>query len=145
MILRRPEIIHGLRNLIQNAVDFAREDVWIDLLWNESHITVRITDDGTGFPPHLIGWIGDPFMRRRREDERDTRPGYDGMGLGLFIAKTLLERTGAVLRFSNGADPFLAEDERPKRSGAVVEVIWPRAQIEAPADEPLGENPRIVT
>lgn len=144
VIHRRPEIIHGLRNLIQNAVDFAREGVWIDLLWNESHITVRITDDGTGFPPHLIGWIGDPFMPRRREDERDARPGYDGMGLGLFIAKTLLERTGAELRFSNGADPFLAEDERPKRSGAVVEVIWPRAQIEATADEPLGENPPIA-
>lgn len=144
VIQRRPEIIHGLRNLIQNAVDFSRGEIWIDLLWTGRHITVRITDDGAGFPPHLIGRIGDPFMRRRREDDREARPGYDGMGLGLFIAKTLLERTGAVLRFSNGADPFLAEDERPARSGAVVEVVWPRAQVEAPPVESLGENPRIA-
>lgn len=144
-IHRRPEIIHGLRNLIQNAVDFAHEEIWIDLLWTDDRITVRITDDGPGFPPQVIGRIGDPFMRHRREDERDARPGYDGMGLGLFIAKTLLERTGATLRFSNGADPFLAADERPKRSGAVVEVVWPRAKVESVTDEGLGENPWIAT
>lgn len=142
MILRRPEIIHGLRNLVQNAVDFARNQIWIDLYWTESHVSVRITDDGAGFPQHLIGRIGDPFVRHRREDERDPRPGYQGMGLGLFIAKTLLERTGATLRFTNGADPFLAEHERPERSGAVIEVSWPRPMVEATPSDPLGENPR---
>ncbi|CAG0908235.1 unnamed protein product, partial [Cyprideis torosa] len=54
-ILRRPEIIHGLRNLIQNAVDFARTTVWIEAKWTETQITIRIVDDGRGFPPHLIG------------------------------------------------------------------------------------------
>lgn len=142
MILRRPEIIHGLRNLVQNAVDFARKQIWIDLSWTDNHVSVRITDDGAGFPPHLIGRIGDPFVRHRREDERDPRPGYQGMGLGLFIAKTLLERTGATLRFMNGADPFLAEHERPERSGAVIEVSWPRPLVEATPSDPLGENPR---
>lgn len=144
-IQRRPEIIHGLRNLIQNAVDFAHEEIWIDLEWTDDRITVRITDDGAGFPPHVFGRIGDPFMRHHRDDDRDSRPGYDGMGLGLFIAKTLLERSGATLGFANGTDPFLAEDERPKRSGAVVKVGWPRRQIEVVKTRGLGENPWIVT
>lgn len=143
-IWRRPEIIHGLRNLVQNAVDFARGNVWIDADWTPDRILVRIVDDGEGFPPHQLGRIGDPFLRTRRsEEERGRRPGYEGMGLGLFIAKTLLERTGAQLSFANGADPFLTEDERPARSGAIVEVIWPRDSIEAEGG-PLGENVSIT-
>ena len=140
LIMRRPELIHGLRNLIQNAVDFADAKVWIDLSWNETELSVRIIDDGDGFPAHLIGRIGDPFVRSRREGERDLRPAYDGMGLGLFIAKTLLERTGARLRFSNAADPFLAEDERPDQSGAIVEVTWRRDAVEASVSNAIGEN-----
>jgi len=143
-ILRRPEIIHGLRNLVQNAVDFAASQVWIDLEWSDTQISVRIADDGVGFPAHLIGWIGDPFIKLRREGERDPRPAYDGMGLGLFIAKTLLERTGATLRFSNGADPFLADDERPERSGAVAKVTWRREAVEATAADRVGENPPVM-
>ena len=141
-IARRPEIIHGLRNLVQNAVDFAQNNVWIDAFWSDDKIEVRIIDDGDGFPPHLIGRIGDPFMRRRRTSEdRAKRPGYEGMGLGLFIAKTLLERSGAELTFANGADP--AEAPLLERSGAIVEVVWPRAVVEmqsAAQGEGLGEN-----
>ena len=104
-IYRRPEIIHGLRNLVQNAVDFARTSVWIEAIWTDDTISIRILDDGRGFPPHLLGRIGDPFMRRRKsEAERRQRPEYEGMGLGLFIAKTLLERSGAELSFANGTD-----------------------------------------
>ncbi|SDO77339.1 two-component system, sensor histidine kinase RegB [Lutimaribacter pacificus] len=130
-ILRRPEIIHGLRNLIQNAVDFARDRVWIEAEWDDSRIGVRIMDDGRGFPQHLLGRIGDPFMRRRRTPEdHSQRPEYEGMGLGLFIAKTLLERTGAELSFANGHDPFLAPSEHPERCGAIIEVVWPRDRID---------------
>ena len=143
-ILRRPEVIHGLRNLVQNAVDFARANVWIDALWTDARITLRIIDDGPGFPQQMFGRIGDPFMRRRRSDEDRARPGYEGMGLGLFIAKTLLERTGAELSFANGGDPFLREEERPPRSGAIIEVSWPREAIEAATGGALGENTRIV-
>jgi two-component system sensor histidine kinase RegB len=62
------------------------------------------------------------------------------MGLGLFIAKTLLERTGAELSFANSLDPFLATGGRPERSGAIVEVVWPLDRISAESGGPLGEN-----
>ena len=144
-ILRRPEVIHGLRNLVQNAVDFARSHVWIEGEWTARRIIVRITDDGDGFPPGLIGRIGDPFVRARRSDpDLEKRPGYEGMGLGLFIAKTLLERSGADLSFANATDPFLAPKERPDRSGAVVEAVWDLADLAAlPSQGGLGKNERI--
>jgi two-component system, sensor histidine kinase RegB len=142
-VLRRPEIIHGLRNLIQNAVDFARATVWIEADWTDRTLTVRIIDDGEGFPPNVIGRIGDPFVRARREPDTRTRPGYEGMGLGLFIAKTLLERSGAELTFTNATDPFLPPEDHPERSGAVVEAVWALADIVAPAGGALGENQRI--
>lgn len=144
-VLRKPEIVHGLRNLVQNAVDFARAEVWIDADWGEHDLVVVISDDGRGFPAHLLGRIGEPFLPRRRDDAADGRPEYEGMGLGLFIAKTLLERTGARLTFANGADPFLTEEERPARSGAIVTVAWPRERIEATETGGLGENRPIVS
>nr|WP_229863860.1 ActS/PrrB/RegB family redox-sensitive histidine kinase [Seohaeicola zhoushanensis] len=146
-ILRKPEVIHGLRNLVQNAVDFARANVWIESAWTDERISVRILDDGRGFPPHLIGRIGDPFVRRRRsESDRRSRPEYEGMGLGLFIAKTLLERTGAELSFANGPDRTELDTDAGPRIGAVVEVSWPRAKIDAQHKDnavPLGANQPI--
>ncbi|MBC7477308.1 MAG: ActS/PrrB/RegB family redox-sensitive histidine kinase [Pseudorhodobacter sp.] len=140
-IQRRPEVIHGLRNLVQNAVDFAAGKVWIDTTWTAQDITVRISDDGAGFPPQVIGRIGDPFMRLRPPSWNEAlRKEYEGMGLGLFIAKTLLERTGAEMTFANAADPFLSPKERPERCGAVVVVRWPRLMIEAPSNLAIAEN-----
>lgn len=145
-ILRRPELIHGLRNLVQNAVDFARENVWVESRWSDDTITVRIVDDGRGYPPHLLGRIGDPLMRRRGRAFDPQRPEYDGMGLGLFIAKTLLERSGAELSFANRNDPQGSPQHGAGQSGAVVEVTWPRRRI-APETGPerraLGENQPI--
>jgi len=146
-VRRQPEIIHGLRNFIQNAVDFSTQRVWIDAHWDSDRITVRVIDDGPGYPPNLLGRLGDPFLRRRRsEEERAQRPEYEGMGLGLFIAKTLLERSGGTVSFANGSDPFLGSDERGQRSGAIAEVNWPRERIaQDPATEMrgLGENQPI--
>ncbi|MBP0484293.1 sensor histidine kinase RegB [Sagittula salina] len=145
-VYRRPEVIHGLRNLVQNAVDFARSTVWIEAMWTDDIISIRILDDGRGYPPHLIGRLGDPFMRRRRSDaDRRARPEYEGMGLGLFIAKTLLERSGAELSFANGSDPYAPHPTPGTPCGAIVEVVWPRAQIVAPSGPGtrLGENQRF--
>lgn len=143
-VSRRPEVIHGLRNLVQNAVDFAQSTVWIHGEWTEDTISIRIVDDGEGFPSHVIGRIGDPFVRSRSSSQDlAKRPDYEGMGLGLFIAKTLLERTGADLTFANASDPFLAPEERPRRSGAIVEVVWPFERIAQSPDQVLGQNAQI--
>ncbi|MGI9388902.1 MAG: sensor histidine kinase RegB [Boseongicola sp.] len=142
IIDRRPEIIHGLRNLVQNAVDFAESTVWIDISWSDELIHLKIADDGPGFPPQFLGRIGDPFVRFRRQSSAKRRPGYESMGLGLFIAKTLLERTGAEIGFANG----LGSSQQPESSapsGAIVEAKWTREQLGATEDAdrlPLGEN-----
>ncbi len=144
IVPRQPEIIHGLRNLIQNAVDFSRSEVSVELGWSEESVTVRILDDGAGFPPSVIGRIGDPYVRRRRLlEDGARRPGYEGMGLGLFIAKTLLERSGATLEFTNSRRHGHASWTGQATGGAVVTLTWPREVLQqdaAPMDQPLGEN-----
>lgn len=143
VIARRPEIIHGLRNLVQNAVDFAAANVWIDVFWNDADIIIRISDDGPGFSSSVMGRIGDPFVRRRNRKRPSRRPGYEGMGLGLFIAKTLLERTGAAMTFANGSDPSASGDSDSLRTGAIVEARWNHAALGASHDADraaLGEN-----
>ena len=112
---RNPGVLYGLGNLVENAVDFARSKVVLRWSWNESHVMISITDDGPGFPAEIIDRIGEPYMSTRQGAE----PG-GGLGLGLFIAKTLLERSGASLSFSNSNGPG---------EGAVIKVSWPRASF----------------
>ncbi|MCF3974380.1 ActS/PrrB/RegB family redox-sensitive histidine kinase [Paracoccus salsus] len=126
-IVRDPAIMHALRNLIQNAVDFARSRVVIEGHESASYLTVTIRDDGPGYPAALLARIGDPYLTSRRGGAQ--RGGYEGMGLGLFIAKTLLERTGARLTFANGGP------------GAIVSVRWPLNRIRANERAALGDNP----
>lgn len=148
IIQRRPEIIHGLRNLIQNAVDFSRSKVTVEMTWSQDVIDVRISDDGRGFPQSVIGRIGDPYVRRRRMSEDGARrPGYEGMGLGLFIAKTLLERSGATLTFSNSRRHGHASWTGQATGGAVIDVSWPRTTLqthEQASNAPLGQNQPIA-
>lgn len=141
LIPRRPEIVHGLRNLIQNAVDFADTFVEIHVSWSQDTITVKISDDGEGFPASVLSRIGDPFVKRRRQT--NDRPGYEGMGLGMFIAKTLLERSGAKLTFANSRKKGQTAWPGKATGGAVVTLRWPRSSefISVPdTDLPLGEN-----
>jgi two-component system sensor histidine kinase RegB len=147
LIWRKPEVIHGVRNLVQNAVDFGSDQVWVEGEWGDGSLRLQITDDGAGFPPDLLGRLGDPFLRRRGAGTRDDqRPGYEGMGLGLFIAKTLLERSGAQVRFFNASDPFLTAEETHGLTGARVEVVWPDAAILAERpDGALGPNEQITS
>jgi two-component system sensor histidine kinase RegB len=159
-VRRKPEVIHGLRNLVQNAVDFAAGHVWIDVDWDGSEIRIAVGDDGPGFGADMLGRLGDPYVRNRLRrppageaaagPPEGARAGYEGMGLGLFIAKTLLERTGARVTFANGADEAGrgaqgggAPPERSRPTGAVVEAVWPRGELDLPGGRPrgaLGEN-----
>jgi two-component system sensor histidine kinase RegB len=142
-IYRYPELVHALRNLVQNAVDFAQSTVWVDAEWTDRAIIVRVTDDGRGYAPSVINRIGDPFISNRTADRSELQE-YEGMGLGLFIAKTLLERTGAKLRFANGTEPYQKNSPVPRRSGAVVELRWHMGRLIAPEAGPLGENVPIT-
>jgi two-component system sensor histidine kinase RegB len=111
---RNPGVIYGLGNLVENAVDFARSSVTVSWDWNEAQIGLTIVDDGPGFPAEIIDRIGEPYMSTRSAGVE--RGG--GLGLGLFIAKTLIERSGASIDFRNSGG--LGE-------GAVVQIGWPRA------------------
>jgi two-component system sensor histidine kinase RegB len=112
---RNPGVIYGLGNLVENAVDFARKTVTVRWSWDEAAVTFSIIDDGPGFPPEIIDRIGEPYMSTRQGTEAGG-----GLGLGLFIAKTLLERSGATLDFRNSSG--LGE-------GAVVQISWPRSSF----------------
>jgi two-component system sensor histidine kinase RegB len=117
-----PAIVQGLANLVENAVDFAKREVDVAAEWSKDRVWVTITDDGPGFAAGIIDRIGDPYVTTRArgvEERADSEAG--GLGLGFFIAKTLLERTGAELHLANLAEP---------RTGAVVRVEWPRALVD---------------
>jgi len=148
VVWRRPEIVHGLRNLIQNAVDYSRSTVWIETHSSDTKISVRIIDDGEGFPAQIIGRIGDPYVSFRRPvSQPDSRPEYQGMGLGLFIAKTLLERTGATLSFGNAQYSNTPGPTPGQRCGAIVEVIWEQSDLcpdPEMAARGLGENEQFT-
>jgi two-component system sensor histidine kinase RegB len=119
---RNPAILYGLGNLLENAVDFARERVEVAASWSGEDVAVTITDDGPGFAPEIMDRIGEPYVSSRRPDNPNAADGEaSGLGLGFFIAKTLLERSGATLDFENRAFP-----ER----GAVVRVHWGRRDFE---------------
>jgi two-component system sensor histidine kinase RegB len=117
-IRRMPEIIHALTSFVENAVDFAAAEVLVTARFDGETISVEVRDDGPGFAPEILSKLGEPYVTTRPGAE-GSRTGHIGMGLGFFISKTLLERTGAVVAFQNG---------RPR--GAVVSARWPRARIE---------------
>ncbi|MCI9868089.1 ActS/PrrB/RegB family redox-sensitive histidine kinase [Rhizobium skierniewicense] len=109
---RNAGIIYGLGNLLENAVDYAKEAVTVTVEHDAQQVTVTVEDDGQGYAPDILARIGEPYVTRRQDV---TRAG--GLGLGLFIAKTLLERSGATLTFANRG---------PEAAGARVTVVWPR-------------------
>ena len=120
---RNPAILYGLGNLLENAIDFAHGRVLVDAKWDEDSVAVTISDDGPGFAPEILTRIGEPYVTSRRHHLNDTGEEPTGLGLGFFIAKTLLERSGATLSFENRAIP-----ER----GAVVGLHWSRSDFERP-------------
>ena len=135
-LARRPEIIQGLRNLVQNAVDFARSTVWIDLDWTESELRVAIGDDGPGYPPDLIGRIGDPFVRRRAPAARRAA-GLRGHGARPLHRQdpARAQRRPPPLRQRRrpAPQPVPGPPEFALPSGAVVTATWPQARVSPPS------------
>lgn len=111
-VMRRPEIVHGIGNFISNARQFATTEVVVTIYWDEDICRITVHDDGPGFAPSVLSRLGEPYVSTRRESG-------EHMGLGVFIAQTLLERTGARVEFDNRAD-----------GGAEVVVTWPRHRLE---------------
>jgi two-component system sensor histidine kinase RegB len=119
-IKRMAEVLHAMTSLVENAVDFARSEVLVSVRFDEAGVIVEVRDDGPGFSSEILGKLGQPYVTSRPSGE-GSRSGHLGMGLGFFIAKTLLERTGAVMEFHNA-----------RRGGAVIAARWRREDIEAP-------------
>lgn len=130
-VIRRPEVMHGLGNLVENAVDFAQTRVDIEAAWTDDEVALTITDDGAGFDVEILARLGEPYVTSRARAD-GTRPanenasahaeGHAGLGLGFFIAKTLLERIGARITFGNQPG-----------AGARIRLMIPRQSLENPA------------
>ena len=117
---RNPGILYGLGNLVENAIDFAGSSVGIHIRWGAAQVRLTIEDDGPGFQPEVLSRLGDPYISTKGLDRR-AKSDEGGLGLGLFIAKTLLERSGASVVVSNRPQP---------QSGARISVAWPRSLFE---------------
>ena len=129
---RNPGLLYGLGNLVDNAVDFAKSEVRILAEWTAESVKISIADDGPGFSPDVIDQLGEPYVTTRGKRlgaQRNVEHG--GLGLGIFIAKTLLERSGARLRLTNRKTP---------QAGAIATVEWPRSLFELPATQALAKS-----
>jgi len=121
MIVRHAGLLHGLGNLIENAVQFSRKNVVITARWDDHNLNVTITDDGPGYPADLLPRLGEPYLKTTAPGRTDARSSeIAGLGLGVFIAKTLLVRSGATIRFSNKYPSVVTN------TNAQVHLRWPR-------------------
>jgi len=129
-VWRIPELVHGLGNILENAADFADARITLEARWDNGFLTITVDDDGPGFAPEIFEVLGEPYVTsrpgHRAPGETELMPeasmdGHEGMGLGFFIAKVLLEQTGARV---------LAEN--PPGGGARVAATWARGVIDGP-------------
>ena len=114
---RQAGLLYGLGNLVENAVDHARAQVNVTAEWDSLTVRLCIADDGPGLRQGILPRLGEPYVHRGARKASD-----DGLGLGLFIARTLLERSGGTIAFANA---------QPPDRGARASVTWPRAEFEA--------------
>jgi len=140
-LTRRPEMIYGLRNIVENAVGYAKSDVSLQADWSKDALSVYVFDNGPGFSPEILARLGEPYVNAKggraqtsaKSGTKTRKQTKGGLGLGFFIAKTLLEGTGGAIEFANrswGAPP---------RTGACVVVHWPLSVVAArPVDNPLA-------
>ncbi len=111
VIQRHPEFVYGLTNIVENAVDFAKSRVELNCSWTDKAITLVVLDDGPGFSTSLLDKMGEPYISYRPNKEQTG----GGLGLGVFIATTLIKRVGGHIKFSN----------RENTGGACVKMCWP--------------------
>jgi two-component system sensor histidine kinase RegB len=120
VLSRRPEILHAVSAIIENAVDFARSEILLTARYDARFVSLEVRDDGPGFDAAILSRLGEPYVTSRPGGE-GSRGGHVGMGLGLFIAKTLLERSGAEVAFANG-----------HAGGAIITARWSKSRVEFP-------------
>jgi len=96
-ITKSIEIVYGLRNFIGNANKFSKTTVFINLVSNNEKTEIIIEDDGNGYPRDVLSKIGEPYLRTSNPSEKSKT----GLGLGLFIGKTLLEKNFASINCTN--------------------------------------------
>lgn len=123
--MRNPGLMHGLTNIVENAADFAVKAVDLFVMWTPEIVRIEVCDDGPGFPPDILTRLGEPFLSTRPNRLANTPPAEravaGGMGLGFFIARTLLMRSGATVTCRN---------RTTQQSGAIVTIEWPRAAFD---------------
>ena len=109
-ITKSIEIVYGLRNFIGNANKFSKKNIYINLKSDSKITELSIEDDGSGYPKDILSKIGEPYLKSSNSSEKNKI----GLGLGLFIGKTLLEKNFASIQFRNSKT----------RSGAEVSIKW---------------------
>lgn len=118
--VRNAGVLYGIGNLVENAIDFAASEVRIIARWTDAVVVIVIEDDGPGFSHDVVMSLGEPYLTTKTNRRAKSEPG-SGLGLGLFIAKTLLERSGATIDMANAVPPA---------KGARVTILWPRKDFE---------------
>ena len=109
------EIVYGLRNFIGNANKFAKNSIFINLKSDSEFTEITVEDDGNGYPRDIISKIGEPYLKSNYSNDNSKQ----GLGLGLFIGKTLLEKNFALVTFRNSKT----------RNGAEVNIKWKNKEL----------------
>ena len=109
------EIVYGLRNFIGNANKFAKNNIFINLKSDSEITEITVEDDGYGYPRDIISKIGEPYLKSNYSKDRSK----EGLGLGLFIGKTLLEKNFASVNCRNSKT----------RSGAEINIRWKNSEL----------------
>jgi two-component system sensor histidine kinase RegB len=117
MLQRQPEIMHAVSAFVENGLSFAFSRVKLDGRWDHDWVSITICDDGPGFDPSVLERLGEPYVTSRLGGDAK---GQGGLGLGFFISKNLIERTGG--KITCGSSSALG--------GAMVQIVWPRDRVE---------------
>ena len=104
------EVIYGIRNFIGNANKFAKKNIYISITSDSENSSISVEDDGSGFPKDILTKIGDPYIKSLQSKNKSRA----GLGLGIFIGKTLLEKNKAKLLIRNSVT----------RGGAEIKIEW---------------------